>query len=133
MSLKWISNQAEMRNTNAVSIDVYHRLNILKTPRKTLNIPDNELFQLIVGFDKVNKRIVLAKPDVVRVPNVRPYKFSRRATAKVSNFVKEAGLEDRLPVRFNYVGKDFSEYPQGAHAFQLEGFDAPDDTGTEKD
>ena len=120
--LVWITNKSTIPY---VTIDSNQRLYISSPARELLNVPNGQ-FRLIAGYDVVNKRIVLAKPDVVRVPDVVPFNFDKRSYSYVKPFVEQAKLAGKLPVRFLYVGKDFGDYPQGTHAFQLEGYKAPD-------
>lgn len=116
-SFQWITNQAV---NPYVTIDSQQRLYISKPARDLMVLPDGH-FRLIAGYDFANHRIVLAKPEVVRVPNVVPYNFDKKAYSKVKHFVEAARLGDSLPIRFIYRGKDYSEYPQGAFAFEMAG------------
>jgi len=118
----WISNRSA---EEYISIDKHQRLYISVAARKMLDLPDGE-YRLIAGYDFANHRIVLAKPEIVNVPNVEPYKFDKRNYAHVKNFVERANLKEHLPLRFYYSGKDYSEYPRGAYAFTLEDYNAED-------
>ncbi|GGP13530.1 hypothetical protein [Oceanobacillus neutriphilus] len=122
-NITWISN--EVSRGAFITVDKQKRLFVSTEARQLMNVPDG-YFELIIGYDAVNKRIVAAKPDVVRVPDVKPFKFDKRAYAKSLKFVQNTKLsEDDLPIRFNYIGKDYASY-KGAHAFQLEDYEAPD-------
>jgi len=122
-SVTWISNDAS--RGAFITIDKQKRLFVSTEARRLLNVL-NGYFELIIGYDHVNKRMVVAKPDVVRVPDVKPFKFDKRSYAKSLKFVNNTKIsESDLPVRFNYVGKDYASY-KGAHAFQLADYDAPD-------
>lgn len=83
-----------------------------------MNLPDGK-FRLIAGYDFANNRIVLAKPEVVRVTNIKPFSFDKRGYSNAKYFVERANLSG-LPVRFVYTGKDYSEYPDGSFAFSLD-------------
>ncbi|MDQ0174402.1 hypothetical protein [Bacillus chungangensis] len=123
MSLDWISAGPAAY----ISIDSYLRLYISSGACTVLNVPENGEFRLVAGFDHANKRIVLAKPEIVRVPNVQPFKFDKRRYGHAKRIVAKAGFaEADLPLRFAYVGIDYAEYPDGAFAFQLETHEAPD-------
>lgn len=121
---RWISNRSY--DEPYVTIDNQKRLYISKPARELLGLPDRTKFKLIAGYDFANHRIVLAKPEVVRVPDVQAFPFDKRAYSKVSRFVEKARIGGNLPVRFLYVGRDYSEYPSGAYAFTMEGYEAED-------
>lgn len=122
MNFEWITNRS---TTPYVTIDKQKRLYISKPAQELMSLPDGK-FQLIAGYDFANHRIVLAKPEIVRVPNVKPFKFDKRAYSNAKHFVERARLGDLLPVRFVYVGKDYSEYPDGSYAFIREGYEPVD-------
>lgn len=114
--ISWISNERPPAHPY-VSIDKQQRLYISAPARELLNVPNGQ-FHLIAGFDHVNKRIVLAKPEVVRVTDVKPFKFDKRPYSRAKTFVEQANIEAELPVRFTYVGRDYADY-KGSHAFEL--------------
>lgn len=120
----WITN----KSTQAyVTIDNQRRLYISKPAKELIDLPDDSKFRLIAGYDFVNNRIVLAKPEIVRVTDIRPFKFDKRGYSNAKYFVERANiLESDLPVRFIYRGKDYSEYPEGSYAFELEGSEPAD-------
>lgn len=121
MSFEWISNDGD--SAAFIAIDNQRRFYLSAGTRTLLDNPT----ALILGYDKVNKRIIAAKPDVVRAVNVRPYPFDKRWYASARNFVKQAGIdESSLPLRFYYVGKDYGDAPAGSYAFELGDYDAPD-------
>lgn len=113
---EWITNKS---TAAYVTIDNQQRLYIAKPTKELMNIDEGK-FRLIAGYDYANHRVVLAKPEVVRVPDVKPYKFDKRGYSNAKYFVERAGLTG-LPLRFVYKGKDYSEYPDGAYCFELEG------------
>ena len=121
MTFEWISNDGD--SAAFIAIDNQRRFYLSAGTRALLDNPA----ALIFGYDKVNKRLVVAKPDVVRAVNVRPYPFDKRWYASARNFVKQAGIsESSLPLRFYYVGKDYGDTPAGSYAFELGDYDAPD-------
>jgi hypothetical protein len=123
-SFAWITNRTTQPY---VTIDSQQRLYISSPAKELMGLPHGKVkFRLIAGYDFANHRIVLAKPEIVRVPNIEPFSFDKRSYSKVKNFVSRARIGDMLPVRFVYVGKDYSEYPSGSFAFQLEGYQAED-------
>ena len=114
---EWITN----RSTEAfVTIDNLKRLYISRPAKDLMNIPDTK-FRLIAGYDFVNDRIVLAKPEVVRIPDVKPFSFDKRGYSNAKYFVERANLEAKLPVRFVFRGRDYANYPEGSFCFELEG------------
>lgn len=113
---EWITNKSTIAY---VTIDKQRRLYISKSAKELMGLTD-EKFRLIAGYDFANNRVVLAKPEVVRVTNVKPFKFDKRGYSNAKYFVERANLSD-LPVRFLFKGKDYSEYPEGSYAFELEG------------
>lgn len=122
-NFEWISN---ISKEPYVSIDAMKRLYISKPARELADLPDGE-FSLMIGFDHANKRIVLGKPEHVKPANNRPFYFDRRSYSKVTRFVDVARINDILPVRFYYSGKDFSDLPRGTHVFTLVGYESEDD------
>ena len=109
-----------------ITIDNQRRIYISTEARKLLglNAPG---FRLIFAFDKANQRIVVAKPEVVRAPDVMPFTFDKRNYAHAKRMVRDMGYSDaELPLKFEFVGKDYADYPDGAYAFGRVGFDAPD-------
>lgn len=119
----WISN--EPARSAYVTVDKQLRLYLNAGARDVLGV--SVPCRLIAGYDYVNKRIVLAKPEVVRAANVKAYSFDQRAYAHARNFVRKIEVSNpALPIRFNYIGRDYSEYPDGSYAFEYEDYDAPD-------
>lgn len=114
---QWVSNES---STPTITLDAHNRIYITKGARQLLDLPTGEYFRLIAGVDLANKRIVIAKPEIVKVPNVEPFNFDKRAYSSAKTLVEKARLEKALPVRFLYVGKDYSDYPQGSYVFQLD-------------
>lgn len=122
VKFEWISNTS---GQSYVSIDKAKRLYISKDARDMLGLPHGH-YRLLVGFDHVNKRVVLAKPEVIKPMNTRPFNFDGRSYSRASELVAKARISDGLPIRFYYAGKDFSEMPHGSHAFTLEGYESED-------
>ncbi|MBX6361810.1 MAG: hypothetical protein IRZ03_17235 [Acidobacterium ailaaui] len=125
-SFEWISS--ETRTGEYITIDSLSRLYLSSGAAKLLGITSWPA-HVYVGYDKVNKRIIVGKAGVVRPANVQPYKFDERRYTYAKQFVARIGLTKAdLPQRYVYVGRDHSVgVPAGAMAFQLEGYEAPDD------
>lgn len=120
---RWISNDGASGNAY-ITVDKQLRLYLSSGTRELLNLgpagkKDGRPAKLIVGYDSVNKRIVVAKPEVVRVTDTKPFSFDKRSYGSARAFVRDAGIkENELPVRFNYVGKEYGAYPAGSYAFE---------------
>ncbi|WP_042399293.1 hypothetical protein [Geomicrobium sp. JCM 19037] len=129
MSIKWIS--AEPARGATITIDSARRITISAGATEVLNVSKDGQFALYVGYDSVNKRIALAKPDVVRQAELRPYNFDRRRYAYAKKLTQEIGIADAdLPLRYEYIGRDYSGDPKGVHSFGLVGHTAPDEAGS---
>jgi hypothetical protein len=77
---------------------------------------------LYVSYDKVNKRIGIAKPDVVRLTDTHPYIFDKnRGYAKARNFLKANAIPYDNAARYVFDGKE-----NGWLTFRLSGYEAPD-------
>lgn len=126
VAFEWISNDNPKHPY--VTIDKQQRLYISAPARELIGLPKGR-FHLIAGYDSVNKRIVLAKPDIVRVTDVKPFKFDKRSYSNAKPFVEQAKLGGKLPVRFAYSGKEYAEFPDGSFVFTLEGIKSPDERG----
>lgn len=124
-NFKWIKPDTP---TACITVDKLKRLYLSSEARKLLGV--TAPFKLFIGYDHVNKRIVLSKPDIVKLTEVKPFKFDTRGYAHARGFVNELRLpDDDYPLKFEFVGRDLSEYPAGVFCFQLDEFKAPDDKG----
>jgi hypothetical protein len=127
MSFEWIS--ARSSNTAYVTVDKQQRLYLSSDSVKLLQINEYPA-QLFVGYDKANKRMVVGKAGIVRVPDVEPFKFDNRRYAYAKPFVRDIGLtKANLPLRYEYVGDDLAgvDIPRGTKLFQLVAHVAEDD------
>lgn len=120
-SFRWITNGP----APYITVDALKRLYLSSGCASELGLkPPLPLF---VGYDAVNKRLIVAKPNVVKAVNVRPFMFDKRRYASARAFIRTLQIADAdLPQRYEYIGRDYSEYPQGSHVFQLSDFAAPD-------
>ena len=111
-----------------ITIDKLRRLYISAEARHLLCVETP--FKLFVGYDKVNKRLVVSRPDLVKLTDVKPFSFDKRGYSHAKSFVSELMLkESEFPVKYEFVGSDLSTYPHGVFSFQKEDFAAPDDKG----
>lgn len=125
MSFEWISNN--IFGESYITVDSQLRFYISSGARDVMRLGKKLPAKLIVGYDIVNKRLIFAKPEVVRAANIKPFSFDRRSYSSARSFIKKVGIPtNELPQTYVYIGKEYGEYPEGAFAFQLEDFDAPD-------
>jgi hypothetical protein len=127
-SIEWISSAPA--RSEYITVDRQQRIYLSSAACALLRVDPAGGFALIFGYDAVNKRIIAAKPDVVRVPDVRPFGFTKQRYAHAKSFVRQANIDRAdLPIRFEFVGKDYGDAPAGSFVFELAGFDAPDNAG----
>jgi hypothetical protein len=109
-------------DTSFITVDRQGRLCLSSKLRKDLgNIGNN--VAMYVSYDKVNKRIGLAKPDIVRLTNTRPFTFDKnRGYAMARNFLKAAAISYNEASRYVYDGVE----GDGWMTFKLADYDAPD-------
>ncbi|MBA9027541.1 hypothetical protein [Peribacillus huizhouensis] len=121
----WISYSTTLDDAY-ITVDSQKRLYLSSAAWKKLGLAP-EGAALIIGHDHANKRLVVAKPEVVRAVNVRPFRFDPRRYCSAKPFIRALAIADEtLPLRYEFLGKDFGAYAEGAYTFGLVGFDAPD-------
>lgn len=126
-AFRWISNDSHGAGAAYVTIDKNQRLYLSSGARDALKLPPNTPARLIVGYDAANKRLVIAKPEVVRAADVKPFKFDKRSYSSARNFLRKAGVQlADLPKRYVLIGKEYAAYAEGSYAFELDDYDAPD-------
>lgn len=126
----WIN--AEESSDNFVTIDSQRRFYVSTGACNLIGVDKTGLFSLFIGYDPVNERIIVAKPEIVKAVDTKPFTFDSRRYSNARPIIIKAAIPvEELPLKYEYRGRDFSEYPDGAHVFQLMGSDAPDDKGTE--
>lgn len=123
MAFEWVSARARGRGDNGlfVSIDSQKRLCLSSALRRELGclgIP----ISLYVGYDPVNRRIALAKPDVVRLTDVRVHKFDVRGYSSAAALIDKYNIPPHAH-RYYFDGRE-----NGAWTFRLEGYEAPDNS-----
>ena len=124
---EWISYTTEF-DRSYITVDAQQRLYISAAAAKTIGLTFPA--HLFVGYDHANMRLVVAKPDVVKAVNTKPFKFDARRYCSAKPFIRALGLKtSELPLRFTYAGKDFSDasVPDGSYTFQLDKFEGADD------
>lgn len=110
-NITWIT--ADLVKNPFVSVDTQLRLYFSAEARNLLKADE-----VMIAYDHTNKRIIVGNPAYVRPANVKPHKLDRRGYASARPFVRTLGLTaSDLPLRFEYVGKDYTV--DGAEAFEL--------------
>src|SRR5699024_1421534 len=123
--LKWVTSITP-RNEPYVVIDKHLRIYFSITTQELLGLNQGKRF-VHLGYDPANKRIIVAAANTVRPANVKPHRIDDRGYTSARPFVRQTGIkESELPLKYDYVGKDDTDYPQGSFAFQLEDY-AEDD------
>lgn len=109
----WIS--AGINDFAYITIDNQLRLYFNVQARKMIGAD-----RVVIGYDFANKRLIVGNPEVVRPTNVRPHKLNKRGYASARPLVRKLMLpEESLPLRFEYVGKDYTV--DGSLAFEMVG------------
>lgn len=111
-----------------LTIDSQGRIYLNRESQRLLGI-EKLSAELYVGYDPVNKRIGLAKPDVVRMTELGTYRFAGdRPYASARNFCKDNGIYPKKGSdRYLYHGKEKDWF-----TFQLEEYASPDDAYKEQ-
>lgn len=123
-AFEWISNES---TEPFVSLDKQKRLYISARARKVMQLSALEP-RVIVGYDAANRRLVIAKPDIVRAAGITPFKIDKKSYCSAKPIIEKINVADSdLPIRYFYVGRDFAEYAEGAFAFGQEGVTGADD------
>lgn len=126
-SFAWISYETEA-DQPYITVDSQQRLYLSSGVCKLLGADCP--MRLYVGYDHANMRLIVARPDIVRATDVKPFSFDKRRYGNAKPFIRTLGLnKSELPLRFTYAGKDFSDanLPEGSFAFGLAGFKGADD------
>jgi hypothetical protein len=128
-TFKWISSDSSSGKA-FITLDSQKRLAVSSAACDVLGVDKDGDFRLHIGYDAVNKRIVVAKPEVVRVTDVKPFKFDKRRYSSGRPVLSATVIsEAELPLRYIYKGRDYGEVPAGSYVFQLEDTEAPDEKG----
>jgi len=119
-TFEWISNVDP--TTPFLTVDSQRRIYFNSGTRALLGVKAGQRW--LIGFDPANKRLLLAKPDVVKAVNVAPFSVDKRFYMSARKFVEKLGLTPfDLPMNFHYVEQITvanGAYPAGVHVFQAE-------------
>lgn len=120
MTIEFYDNRGGRAGTPFVTVDKFGRICLSAKTREMLGcryVPT----KLYVGYDKANKRIGLAKPEVVRLTDTTPMNFDIRGYGHAGAFLRKYQIPHDKTYRYVHVGKE-----GGALTFELDGYDAPD-------
>ena len=114
----WITSE-HPELTAFIAVDKQLRLYFNRTSQKLVG---GVGAQVQVGYDFANRRLVVAPADIVRPANVRPHRLDKRGYTSARPFIRALGLTiGELPIKYTYLGKDYTDYPAGAFVFGLNG------------
>src|SRR5699024_6350712 len=123
--LRWITSITP-RNEPYVVIDKHLRIYFSITSQELLGLNRGSRF-VHLGYDHANKRVIIAPVNVVRPDNVTHHRAVKRGYTSARPIIRQLGInESELPLKYDYIGKDYTDYPQGSFAFQLENYDKDD-------
>lgn len=126
MAIVPFSNVSTRGDTAFITTDAQNRLCLSAKLRRDLGLTNGSSgsIRLYLGYDKVNKRIGIAKPDIVRLTDTKPYKFdAKRGYAHARNFLR---ANEILPAKGKSARYVYDGQEDGWHTFKLDGYDAPD-------
>lgn len=115
---EWLSNDAPP----FLTVDNQRRIYVNSGCRNLLGIMPYQ--QWLVGYDYANKRLILAKDELVNAVNVVPFKVDKKYYIHAKKLTNKLGLgASELPIKFRFLvrvtsGKDV--YPAGSYVFEAE-------------
>ncbi len=121
MAMEIYDNKRKHLRKPALTVDKFGRIYLNKSTRLMLGI-NGVKAELYLAYDKVNGRIGLGKPGVIKPVDADPATFdAQRSYASVRNFIKDYGIPNDKAYRYIYVGKRNDIYE-----FEREDYEAPD-------
>lgn len=125
MAFEIYDNRGSRSGEKFIAVDNQARLYLSSGLQDELGCRGREI-ELYVAYDKVNKRIAIAKPDVVRLTGVNPMRFdANRSYASARGFLHHNQIPARA-ARYYYDGNEKSGEFRGWLTFKLDEYDAPD-------
>jgi hypothetical protein len=92
-----------------VVIDKYGRIMLSKAVRDMFNC-DKLVAHLHVSYDPDNQRIGIGKPDILRLPDVKPHRFDTRGYTSAKSLTRRyPDIERGVTVRYEYDGKEYAD------------------------
>lgn len=127
MTVEFFSNERARYDEPYIAVDAAGRIYLSKQAQQMLGCIESEPIYLYLGYDKVNKRIAIAKPDIVKLSDTKPFKFNAvRFYASAKTFLDKYGiLPKNGSVHYLYDGMG---HPAGTYLFRREGAVAEDET-----
>lgn len=121
MTFEWISNVDA--NTPFLTVDSQRRIYFNSGTQALLGVKPHQRW--LVGYDPANKRLILAKPDIVKAVNVAPFSVDKRFYMSARKFVDKTGMTAAdLPLNFYFVEHVTAangSYPAGSYVFEADG------------
>lgn len=125
MAFEIYDNRGSRSGEKFIAVDNQARLYLSSSLQRELGCVGREI-ELYVAYDKVNKRIAIAKPDIVRQTGVNPMRFdANRSYASARGFLRHNQIPAQ-PHRYYYDGNEKGGDFRGWMTFKLEGHSAPD-------
>lgn len=110
-----------------ITIDKNRRIYLNKPLQSYLNCKGKPI-KLHLGYDPANRRIAIAKPEILRLTNHRPVTFSKYSFISARPFIERFKIPyEQGPLHYYYFGDE-----DGWMTFQLEGHIAEDEPGKGK-
>ena len=106
-----------------ITLDKNKRLTLSRSAQKFFGVEEpGKTLTVYLGYDSVNKRICMAKPEIVKLPGVQPVTFGRFKFISARRFVDRFKIDlTDAPLHYEYVGRENDWW-----CFQLVGYKAPD-------
>ena|SRR6185312_7443700 len=118
MTFEWISNDAQP----FLTVDSLRRIYFNSGTRALLGVEAGQRW--LIGHDPANKRLILAKPAIVKAVNIAPFSVDKRFYMSARKFIDKMGLSPAdLPLNFSYVEHVTvakGAYPAGSYVFQAD-------------
>ncbi|MBS4195348.1 hypothetical protein [Lederbergia citri] len=118
-SFEWISN---VDDQPFLTVDNQRRIYFNAGTRTLLGVTPHQSW--LIGYDPANKRLILAKPEIVRAANIAPFNVDKRFYMSARKFVDKLGLDaNDLPINFRFIEHITAAkgaYPAGSYVFEAE-------------
>lgn len=124
MALIPVSSDPTRKDEKIVTIDKSQRLVLNKKTREFLNFDPERGMNLYLAYDPVNQRVGLAKPDIVRLTDTKPFFFGKGGYVSIRPLISRFQIPYQDgPLHYVYFGNE-----NGWLTFQLMGYQAPDES-----
>lgn len=103
MAFEVFDNRPFRQVTPALTLDKYNRLYLNLLTQQLFGFDKEQgPYFLYVWYDKVNRRIGLAKPDIVKLVDTRPFKFDKRFYTSFKKLVEYYRIDTNTTKRYIY-------------------------------